>query len=52
MKCVICGGELKVLRATTTLEENGWLCQCQGICHVLQVISDEDLEDSNEREPA
>ena len=50
MKCVICSGELKVLRATTTLEVNGWLCQCQGSCGILQVISDDELEKS-EMEP-
>jgi hypothetical protein len=43
MRCVICSGELKVLRATTELEENGWLCQCLGSCRVLQVISDKEL---------
>ncbi len=48
MKCVICQGELVVLRATTSLEENGWLCQCQGSCKVLQVLTDEELYELGE----
>lgn len=51
MRCVICQGELVVLRATTELEENGWLCQCQGSCKVLQTITDEELMESSEGHP-
>ena len=37
-ECVICRGELKVVRAVS----DGWLCQCDG-CHVLQTITDDEL---------
>ena len=43
-KCVICEGELKVLRAITDPEVGGdWLVQCTGSCQVLQTITNDEL---------
>ena len=42
-ECVICRGELIVLRAVA----DGWLTQCDG-CHVEQTITDEELEGAYE----
>lgn len=44
MRCVICEGELKVLRAVTDPEVDGdWLVQCTGSCKVLQTITNNEL---------
>lgn len=41
-QCVVCLGEMFVVRATTETEEAGWVCKCQS-CGVEQVLYDEEI---------
>jgi len=47
-RCAICSGELVVIRAVLG-PNGGWLCRCQGSCHVLQILSDEEIENGADR---